>query len=81
MAIDANQIQALLEEFLPDCDFTVQGEGGKFQVIAVGDDFAGLNPVKRQQKIYQILNPHIASGAIHAVSMRLMTVAERAAQL
>jgi len=81
MAIDANQIQALLDEQLPDCDITVQGEGGKFQVIAVGDAFAGLNPVKRQQKIYQILNSHIASGAIHAVSMRLMTVAERAAQL
>lgn len=81
MAIDAKQIQALLEERLPDCDFTVQGEGNKFQVVAVGDTFSGLNPVKRQQKIYQILNPHIASGAIHAVSMRLMTVAERAAQL
>lgn len=81
MAIDANQIQALLEEQLPDCDITVQGDGGKFQVFAVGDTFSGLNPLKRQQKIYQILNPHIATGAIHAVSMRLMTVAERAAQL
>jgi acid stress-induced BolA-like protein IbaG/YrbA len=80
MAIDANQIQKLLDEQLPGCDITVQGDGGKFQVFAVGDTFDGLNPVKRQQKIYQILNPHIASGAIHAVSMRLMTVAERAAQ-
>jgi len=79
MAIDANQIKALLDEQLPDCDITVQG--AKFQVFAVGDSFSGLNPVKRQQRIYQILNPHIASGAIHAVSMRLMTVAERAAQL
>lgn len=81
MAIDAIQIQALLEEQLPECDITVQGDGAKFQVFAVGDTFSGLNPVKRQQKIYQILNPHIATGAIHAVSMRLMTVAERAAQL
>jgi len=81
MTIDANQIKALLDAQLPDCDITVQGEGAKFQVVAVGDTFFGLNPVKRQQKIYQILNPHIASGAIHAVSMRLMTLAERAAQL
>jgi acid stress-induced BolA-like protein IbaG/YrbA len=57
----------------------VQGEGNKFQVLAVGEVFVGLNAVKRQQKIYQILNPHIASGAIHAVSMRLMTSSERAA--
>jgi acid stress-induced BolA-like protein IbaG/YrbA len=81
MTIDANQIKALLDAQLPECDITVEGEGAKFQVVAVGDTFFGLNPVKRQQKIYQILNPHIASGAIHAVSMRLMTLAERAAQL
>ncbi len=81
MTIDANQIKALLDAQLPECDITVEGEGAKFQVVAVGDTFFGLNPLKRQQKIYQILNPHIASGAIHAVSMRLMTLAERAAQL
>ncbi len=81
MAIDADQIKDMLAAQLPACDIVVQGEGGKFQVYATGDVFDGLNAVKRQQKIYQILNPHIASGAIHAVSMRLQTVAERAAQL
>ena len=80
MMIDAGQIQELLLEQLPDCEINVSGEGGKFQVLAIGDTFSGLNPVKRQQKVYQILNPHIASGAIHAVSMRLMTAQEQAAQ-
>ncbi len=78
--IDAGQIQALLGESLPDCEIRVQGEGGKFQVLAIGEVFVGLNAVKRQQKIYQLLNAHIASGAIHAVSMRLLTPEERAAQ-
>ena len=80
MMIDAGQIQELLITQLPECEITVNGEGGKFQVLAIGDVFTGLNPVKRQQKVYQILNPHIASGAIHAVSMRLLTVQEQAAQ-
>lgn len=79
MAIDSTRIQQLLDAELPGCDIVVQGEGGKYQVFAVGAVFAGLNAVKRQQKIYQILNPHIATGAIHAVSMRLMTSEERAA--
>ncbi|MES3007779.1 MAG: BolA/IbaG family iron-sulfur metabolism protein [Pseudomonadota bacterium] len=79
MAIDSDQIQELLEAQLPGCEIQVQGEGNKFQVLAVGEVFTGLNAVKRQQKIYQILNSHIASGAIHAVSMRLMTSSERAA--
>lgn len=78
--IDAGQIQELLIAQLPECEINVNGEGGKFQVLAIGDVFSGLNPVKRQQKVYQILNPHIASGAIHAVSMRLLTAQEQAAQ-
>ena len=49
MMIDAGQIQDLLQAALPDCEISVNGEGGKFQ------------------------------GAIHAVSMRLMTVQEKAA--
>lgn len=80
MMIDAEQIQNLLQAALADCEISVDGEGGKFQVVAIGDVFSGLNPVKRQQQVYQILNPHIASGAIHAVSMRLMTVQEKAEQ-
>ena len=39
----------------------------------IGDVFEGLRPVKKQQLVYAVLNEHIASGAIHAVNMRLYT--------
>lgn len=58
---------------------TVEGGGGKHAVTIVGDAFEGLSAVKRQQAVYRILNEHIASGAIHAVTMRLLTEAERRA--
>ncbi len=74
--MEAEQIQVLLESALPGCEIAVEGGGGKFLVSAVGEVFAGLNAVKRQQTIYKILNQHIASGAIHAVTMRLQTAAE-----
>lgn len=74
--MEADQIQQLLAAELPDCEVAVEGGGGKFLVTVVGDVFADLNAVKRQQTIYKILNPHIASGAIHAVTMRLQTNAE-----
>lgn len=77
--MDAEQIQALLTSELPECSISVEGDGGKFLVVAVGAVFDGLNPVKRQQTIYKILNQHIASGAIHAVTMRLHTEAEQQA--
>jgi acid stress-induced BolA-like protein IbaG/YrbA len=71
-----NEIEQLLLTALPDCTINVEGGEGKYMVSAVGDVFEGLNAVKRQQAIYKILNDHIASGVIHAVSMKLLTPAE-----
>lgn len=74
--MEPEQIKALLCAGMPGCEFAVEGGGGKFVVTAVGDAFAGLNAVKRQQRIYAVLNEQIASGAIHAVTMRLYTADE-----
>lgn len=74
--MDASQITTLLDAELSDCQVSVEGGDGKYLVTVVGDMFEGLNPVKRQQAIYKILNEHIASGAIHAVTMNLKTVSE-----
>ncbi len=74
--MDAGQITSLLNAGLTDCHVTVDGGDGKYLVTVVGEVFEGLNAVKRQQSIYKILNEHITSGAIHAVTMKLMTAAE-----
>ena len=74
--MDASQITTELDAELSDCQVTVEGGDGKYLVTVIGDVFEGLNAVKRQQTIYKILNEHISSGAIHAVTMRLMTVTE-----
>ena len=71
--MNSDMIVQLLTAELPECEIKVDGGDGKYLVTAVGDVFEGLNAVKRQQKIYQILNPHISSGEIHAVQMRLLT--------
>ena len=71
--MDTNTIEGLLEGHFSGDQISVDGGDGKYQVSIVSDFFAGLNQVKRQQAIYKILNEHIASGAIHAVSMRLKT--------
>ena len=74
--MDASQIATELNAELSDCQVTVEGGDGKYLVTVIGDVFEGLNAVKRQQTIYEILNEHITSGAIHAVTMSLTTVAE-----
>jgi acid stress-induced BolA-like protein IbaG/YrbA len=74
--LDASQITTELDAELSDCQVAVEGGDGKYLVTVIGDVFEGLNAVKRQQTIYKILNEHITSGAIHAVTMSLKTVTE-----
>ena len=66
-------IKALVEEQIPGSVVTVEGNGNKYQLIVVSEQFAGLTPVKKQQLVYACINDHIASGDIHAVSIRTMT--------
>ncbi|MDV6318904.1 BolA family protein [Chromohalobacter sp. HP20-39] len=68
-----SDVKALLESRIDDCQFHIQGEGCNFQVVAVGDVFEGLSPVKRQQMIYSALSDEIASGALHAISIKTYT--------
>jgi len=76
--VDARALEQLLQSSFADCEVRVEGGGGKYQVVMVGETFAGLNAVKRQQLVYQHLNVHIRSGAVHAVSMHLTTPEESA---
>ncbi|MCK0745629.1 BolA family protein [Chromohalobacter nigrandesensis] len=68
-----SDVKALLESRIDDCQFHIQGEGCNFQVVAVGNVFEGLSPVKRQQLIYSALSDEIASGALHAISIKTYT--------
>ena len=74
--MDSERIKQLLDGDISQGEITVEGGDGKYLVTVVSNLFDGLNAVKRQQKIYQILNEHISSGAIHAITMRLFTVEE-----
>ena len=74
-----SDIQDLLESELTGCKINIEGGDGKFNLSITGDVFEGLNAVKRQKMIYKMLNAQIQSGAIHAVTMQLQTVAESGA--
>ena len=75
--MESQEISDIIQQAMPDSQVAIEGGDGKFLVSVVSEVFGGLNAVKRQQMIYKLLNEHIASGAIHAVSMRLYTPAER----
>ena len=70
------EIESILRAALALDELHVQGENGHFQVIAVSPLFAGMSRVKKQQTIYAPLTEHIASNAIHALSIKAFTPEE-----
>ncbi|SFN26254.1 Acid stress-induced BolA-like protein IbaG/YrbA, predicted regulator of iron metabolism [Izhakiella capsodis] len=74
--MENSEIQSVLLSALPLDEVHVSGDGSHFQVIAVGEVFADLSRVKKQQAVYAPLMEYIADNRIHAVSIRTYTPAE-----
>lgn len=74
--MQAAEVKKFLEEKLPGAQVEVEGEGCNFQLNIISDELAALGPVKRQQQIYTHLNPWIADGSIHAVTMKFFSQAD-----
>jgi acid stress-induced BolA-like protein IbaG/YrbA len=68
-----DEVKALLEVQLDDCQIKVETDGSHFNIVVVGDIFDGKRPVQRQQLVYGALKEKIASGAMHAVNMKTYT--------
>lgn len=71
--VNSSEIKTLLEEAIDNCQVIAEGEGCNFQLTVISNVFEGLSTVKRQQLVYGYLQDAIASGAIHAVSMKTYT--------
>lgn len=71
-----NEVKQFLEEKLAGSRIEVEGEGCNFQLNIISDELCALSPVKRQQQVYGHLNPWIADGTIHAITMKFYTQAD-----
>ena len=76
--MNATHAQGLIAAAL-EGEVQVTGGDGRYEVLVVSEAFEGLNRVKRQQRVYAVLNDAIADGSIHAVTIRALTPAEAGA--
>jgi acid stress-induced BolA-like protein IbaG/YrbA len=74
--MDAAAVQVLVSTQLSDCEVTVEGEGNHYDILVIGELFAGLRSVAKQQLVYAALGEQIAEGSIHAVNIRTFTADE-----
>ena len=68
--LTAADVQKMIEQGIPGARVTVTGEAGKFEAVVISSEFEGLSMIKQHQMVYATVNEHIASGALHALSMK-----------
>lgn len=71
--MQTEELKALLAESFVDAQIDVSIDGSHSSIRIVSDVFTGLNPVKKQQAVYAVINDKIADGTLHAVNMKLYT--------
>ena len=71
--MEPEEVKRLIQTGLPDCEVMVKGDGSHFDAIVVGEVFADKSLVKQQQLVYATVNDKIASGELHALSIKTYT--------
>ncbi len=71
-----DEIKEIIAAGIDASEIIVEGDGYKNEAVVVSKVFEGLNSVKRHQAVYATLREQIASGAVHAISIKAYTPEE-----
>jgi acid stress-induced BolA-like protein IbaG/YrbA len=74
--LNPQEIKNWIAAGLPCEHLAIDGDGHHFEAIIVSAEFADLNRVKRQQRVYQLIRDKLDSGELHALSMQTLTPEE-----
>jgi stress-induced morphogen len=72
MAMEANEIEALIKAGLPDAKVTVEdlaGDGDHYAATVVSEQFRGLSRVRQHQLVYAALRGRMG-GELHALALQ-----------
>lgn len=74
--MNPNDLIQRIRAAIPDAEVTPSGEGCSFNLTVVSASFAGESLLKRHRKVMAALNDLIASGELHAVTLKTHTPEE-----
>ncbi len=74
--MNSDDLIALLRPHFADAHIEAVNQGNKFELLIVDNAFEGKRLVARQQMIFALVNEHIQSGAMHALTIHALTPAE-----
>jgi acid stress-induced BolA-like protein IbaG/YrbA len=71
--METEAVAQLIRNGLPGAEVEVTGDGSHFEAIVVSDAFSGLTPIKKQRLVMDTVKAEIASGELHALSIKTLT--------
>ena len=71
--LSTRDIEQLVQQGIPDAKVLVEGEGCDLLIVVVSEQFTDLALVKKQQLVMATLKDPLASGKLHAVSIKAYT--------
>jgi acid stress-induced BolA-like protein IbaG/YrbA len=78
--METSAIEQLISAGLADCQVQVSGDGSHFEAVVVGPVFAGKSLLQKQRLVMDTVRDQIASGELHALSIKTYTPEEWAAE-
>lgn len=73
-------VEQLIRAGLPGAQVRVTGDGSHFEAIVISDAFEGQTPIKKQRLVMDTVRTQIASGELHALSIKTYTPEQWASQ-
>ena len=71
--METSAIEQLIRAGLPGAEVQVTGDGSHFDAVVVSPAFAGQTPIKKQRLVMDTVRTQIASGELHALSIKTFT--------
>lgn len=76
----SEQLTEIIRAGLPCQHLELEGDGRHWFATVVSQQFEGLRPIQRHQRVYATLGRKMQTDEVHALSMKTYTPAEWAAQ-
>ncbi len=71
-----DEIKNLIEIGIPTAKAIVTGAEGKYEATVISDQFEGMSMLKEHQLVYATVKAQIASGELHALTIKAFTPSE-----
>lgn len=79
-AISHSEIEVLIGKNYPQAKIVIEGEGCSLTISVISEQFTGLSLIKQHQGVMAALSEPVASGKLHALTIKTFTPEQWQAQ-